>query len=55
MRPGLTCLWQIKGRHRIGFEEWMNLDLFYIDHWSLRLDFLIICRTLAVVLGGTGV
>jgi lipopolysaccharide/colanic/teichoic acid biosynthesis glycosyltransferase len=55
MRPGLTCLWQIKGRHRLGFEEWMQLDLFYIDHWSLKLDFLIICRTVATVLVGTGV
>lgn len=54
MRPGLTCLWQIKGRHRIGFEEWMRLDLYYIDHWSLRLDFLIFCRTIPTVLGGTG-
>jgi len=54
MRPGLTCLWQIKGRHRIGFEEWMRLDLYYIDHWSLQLDFLIFCRTIPTVLGGTG-
>jgi len=54
MRPGLTCLWQIKGRHRIGFAEWMQLDLFYIDHWSLRLDFLILCRTVSVVLSGSG-
>jgi exopolysaccharide biosynthesis polyprenyl glycosylphosphotransferase len=54
MRPGLTCLWQIKGRHRIGFEEWMRLDLYYIDNWSLRLDFLILCRTISTVLGGTG-
>jgi exopolysaccharide biosynthesis polyprenyl glycosylphosphotransferase len=54
MRPGLTCLWQIKGRHRIGFQEWMQLDLFYIDHWSLRLDFLIVCKTVSIVLGGTG-
>lgn len=54
MRPGLTCLWQIKGRHRIAFEEWMRLDLFYIDNWSLRLDFLILCRTISTVLGGTG-
>lgn len=54
MRPGLTCLWQIKGRHKIGFEEWMNLDLFYIDNWSLRLDFLILCRTVTTVIGGTG-
>ena len=55
MRPGLTCLWQIKGRHRLGFDEWMQLDLFYIDHWSLKLDFLIVCRTVAAVLAGTGV
>ncbi len=54
MRPGLTCLWQIRGRHRIGFTQWMQLDLFYIDHWSLRLDFRIFCRTFATVLGGTG-
>lgn len=54
MRPGLTCLWQIKGRHKIGFEEWMKLDLFYIDHWSLKLDFLILCRTITAVLSGTG-
>lgn len=53
--PGLICLGQIKGRHRLGFEEWMQLDLFYIDHWSLKLDFLIICRTVATVPGGTGV
>ena len=54
MRPGLTCLWQIKGRHRIGFQEWMQLDLFYIDHWSLRLDFLILFRTVSTVLSGSG-
>lgn len=54
MRPGLTCLWQIRGRHRIGFAEWMQLDLFYIDHWSLRLDFRILCRTVSTVLSGSG-
>jgi lipopolysaccharide/colanic/teichoic acid biosynthesis glycosyltransferase len=54
MRPGLTCLWQIKGRHRIGFEEWMRLDLQYIDSWSLTLDMLIFMRTIPTVLGGTG-
>ncbi len=54
MRPGLTCLWQIKGRHELGFDEWMQLDLFYIDHWSLKLDFLIMCRTVTTVLAGTG-
>lgn len=54
MRPGLTCLWQVKGRHRIGFDEWMKLDLYYIDHWSLKLDFLILCRTITTVLSGSG-
>jgi exopolysaccharide biosynthesis polyprenyl glycosylphosphotransferase len=54
MRPGLTCLWQIKGRHRVGFDEWMQLDLFYIDYWSLKLDFLIICKTVGTVLSGSG-
>src|SRR5260221_682939 len=39
VRPGLTCLWQISGRSRIGFQEGMRLDLEYIRHRSLRLDF----------------
>ncbi len=54
MRPGLTCLWQIMGRHHIGFDEWMRLDLYYIDHWSLTLDALIVAKTVPTVLGGTG-
>lgn len=50
MRPGLTCLWQIKGRNRItDFNEWMRLDLEYIDNWSLWLDFEILARTIPVV------
>lgn len=54
MRPGLTCLWQIKGRHRLSFDEWMHLDLFYIDHWSLKLDSLIMLKTIGTVLSGSG-
>ena len=38
MKPGMTCLWQISGRNQVGFEEWMRLDLKYIDNWSLLLD-----------------
>ena len=38
MRPGLTCLWQVTGRNDIGFDEWVRLDLEYIDSWSLYLD-----------------
>ena len=54
MKPGITCLWQIKGRNNIGFEEWMKLDLEYLDNWSLRLDFKILIKTIPVVLFGTG-
>src|SRR5207247_2876317 len=54
MKPGLTCLWQIRGRNRIGFDQWMKLDLQYIDHWSLWLDLKILARTIPVVLSGFG-
>ncbi|MEI6083518.1 MAG: sugar transferase [Verrucomicrobiota bacterium] len=54
MKPGLTCLWQVRGRSSIGFEQWMKLDLEYIDHWSLWLDVKILLRTLPVVFGGFG-
>ena len=54
MRPGITCLWQVEGRNQIGFEEWVRLDLAYIDRWSLRLDAWILLRTLPAVLKGTG-
>ena len=54
VRPGLTCLWQINGRHEIDFDHWMELDLQYIDNWSLSLDFDILIKTLPAVLRGTG-
>jgi lipopolysaccharide/colanic/teichoic acid biosynthesis glycosyltransferase len=55
VRPGLTCLWQVSPRrYRISFDEWMRLDLKYIDSWSLRLDLGLILRTFSVVVGGTG-
>jgi exopolysaccharide biosynthesis polyprenyl glycosylphosphotransferase len=54
MKPGLTCLWQTRGRNKIGFEQWMNLDLQYIDHWSLWLDLKILLRTVPIVLSGMG-
>ena len=53
--PGITCLWQVNGRNRISdFDEWVKLDLYYIDNWSLSLDIKILCRTILVVLRGTG-
>lgn len=54
MRSGCTCLWQIGGRNRLSFEEWMRLDLKYIDTWSLTLDFKILFRTIGTILRGTG-
>ena len=55
VKPGLTCLWQISGRNNVkDFRDWVRLDLEYIDNWSLWLDFKILCRTVPVVLVGTG-
>jgi lipopolysaccharide/colanic/teichoic acid biosynthesis glycosyltransferase len=54
VKPGLTCLWQINGRHEIDFEHWMELDLEYIDNWSLTMDFDILLKTVPAVLRGTG-
>ena len=55
MKPGLTCLWQVSGRNQIkSFNEWVTLDLRYIDQWSLWLDFSILLRTIPVVLFGFG-
>ena len=54
VRPGLTCLWQISGRSELGFDRWIELDLQYIDQWSLGLDLRIILKTLPAVIGGTG-
>jgi exopolysaccharide biosynthesis polyprenyl glycosylphosphotransferase len=54
VRPGLTCLWQISGRNNINFNEWMELDLAYIDNWTLGLDVEILIKTVPAVLGGRG-
>ena len=52
MRPGLTCLWALRGRDKVDFESWMRLDLQYIDNWSLGLDARIILMTIPQVLSG---
>jgi len=54
VRPGLTCVWQVWGRNRVSFERWMEMDLYYIDNWSLWLDFKLILHTFRVVALGTG-
>ncbi len=50
VRPGITCIWQVSGRNSIPFEEWMKMDLAYIDKWSIWLDFKLLLRTIPVVL-----
>jgi exopolysaccharide biosynthesis polyprenyl glycosylphosphotransferase len=54
VKPGITCLWQIQGRNSVPFEKWMELDMQYIDKWSLWLDFKILVQTVPAVLRGTG-
>jgi len=54
MKPGITCLWQVNGRNNIAFEDWMKLDLEYLDNWSLWLDAKILMKTVPVVLFGIG-
>jgi exopolysaccharide biosynthesis polyprenyl glycosylphosphotransferase len=55
VKPGLSCFWQIKpDRNNIKFEKWMELDLAYIDNWSLRLDFIILLKTIKTVFQRTG-
>jgi len=55
IQPGITCLWQVSGRNKISdFNDWVNMDLEYIDNWSLWLDIKILLRTAKVVITGTG-
>jgi exopolysaccharide biosynthesis polyprenyl glycosylphosphotransferase len=54
VRPGITCVWQVSGRNEISFEEWMYLDMQYIDNWSLGQDLRLIFKTVPVVLTGRG-
>jgi lipopolysaccharide/colanic/teichoic acid biosynthesis glycosyltransferase len=54
MKPGITCLWQISGRSELDFATWMELDLSYIDHWSLWLDLKILVLTMPAVFSGRG-
>ena len=54
VKPGITCLWQVNGRNSLPFDKWMELDMQYIDTWSLWLDFKILALTVPAVLRGTG-
>ena len=54
VQPGITCLWQVNGRNSIGFDTWMEMDMEYIDRWSLWLDLKILVRTIPAVIKGAG-
>lgn len=54
MKPGITCIWQVSGRNSLDFDQWVKLDTEYIDNWSLRLDLLIILKTVKVMIKGDG-
>ncbi len=54
VKPGITCYWQVSGRNNISFEQWMRLDLKYIDEWSLGLDVVLMAKTVPAVLFSRG-
>lgn len=54
VRPGITCLWQVNGRSDTNFDTWVQMDLAYIDNWSLTLDARILIKTVPAVLSGSG-
>lgn len=54
VKPGLTCLWQINGRNHVDFDDWMKLDIEYIDNWSIWLDTKILVKTVPAVMKGSG-
>ncbi len=54
VKPGLTCIWQVWGRNRVSFHRWVEMDLAYIDNWSIWLDIKLILHTLPAMIRGTG-
>ena len=54
VKPGVTCIWQVSGRSDIDFETWVDMDLEYIEEWSLRLDLMLLMKTVPAVISGRG-
>lgn len=54
VKPGMTCLWQIRGRSDVSFDEWITLDLEYISNWSIWLDLSVLLHTIPAVLSRRG-
>ncbi len=54
VKPGITCLWQVSGRSGIQFDQWMELDMKYIDQWTFKLDIIILLRTIPAIFKASG-
>ena len=54
VKPGLTCIWQVSGRSNVTFDQRIQMDMKYIDNWSLFLDIRLILKTVPVVITGHG-
>ena len=54
VKPGVTCIWQVSGRNQVDFDQWMRLDLQYIDNWSYWQDAKLLARTVPAVFKGDG-
>ena len=54
VRPGVTGLWQVNGRHELAFDDYVRYDLFYVANWSLRMDLSVLARTLPALLSRRG-
>lgn len=54
VRPGITCIWQVSGRSELDFDTWIDMDLEYIENWSLLLDLKILAKTIPAVVSGRG-
>jgi lipopolysaccharide/colanic/teichoic acid biosynthesis glycosyltransferase len=54
VKPGVTCIWQVSGRSDVDFNTWIDMDLQYIEEWSLTLDLKLLVKTVPAVISGRG-
>jgi len=54
VKPGVTCIWQVSGRSDVDFDTWIDMDIEYIQEWSLRMDLMLLVKTLPAVITGRG-
>ena len=54
VKPGVTCIWQVSGRSDVDFDTWVDMDLAYIEGWSLHLDLMLLAKTVPAVISGRG-